>query len=367
MDIAEFIRSHPQEIIADWTRRVARLPGEASLSPPALVDHLPDLLVRMADWIDERSAENTGQEQRLASPHALQRLGLGFELRQIVAEYSLLRSSVLHLIEDQPTAAPTFHIARFNEAMDHAIAECVDAYSSAFEMARGRFVDILGHDLRNPLSVVSMAARMLQGNQSLDPATVEKLAQRIGRGARRMEGLIADLLDFARGRHGQGIPVQPAPANMADICQTSIDELAFTHPDARVTFEFVGDVTGTWDADRVTQAISNLVANALVHGQDPISVVARDAGDDVVVTVSNTGLPIDPLLVPTLFEPYQVAQLTSAGTDRTRLGLGLGLFIVREVVRAHGGSVGVRSDENGTEFTTRWPRSGEASGRSGEA
>jgi signal transduction histidine kinase len=353
MEISSFIRTHHPAVVAEWTRRVSALPGENRLSPPALIDHMPELLGHIADWMVDHSAVTSERVERMASHHALQRLSLGFELRQITTEYSLLRATVLFLTGD---AAPVASRLRFDEAVDFAIAECVDAYSSAFELARERFVDILGHDLRNPLGVISMAATLLTGNaDDPEPAAIRKLAARITRSAARMEAMIADLLDFARGRRGHGIPVKVGPADMGDIARAAIEELTFANPERRVFLREAGDLQGTWDADRATQAISNLVANALIHGQDPVEVIARDSGDEVVVSVANRGSPIDPSRLPTLFEPYQLHAGSGIGRGG-RVGLGLGLFIVREVLRAHGGVVAVRSDESGTRFVTRWPR-----------
>jgi signal transduction histidine kinase len=227
-------------------------------------------------------------------------------------------------------------------------------YSDAVELARERFVDMLGHDLRGPLSVVLMAAGSLVRADGADTGTTKKLGTRIARNATRMAGMIEDLLDFARGKRGQGIPVELAPADMGDICRAAIDELAFANPGRAVAFVGEGDLRGEWDADRVTQAISNLVSNALVHGEDPVRVVARAHGDDVFVAVENRGKPIDPQRLATIFEPYQA--LATEAQARTRVGLGLGLFIVREVVRSHGGGVEVTSDANATVFSTRWPR-----------
>ncbi len=358
LEIAAFIRTHEQQIIAEWTQGVANLPGERRLSPPALIDHMPDVLARLATWIEQPSPDATERVEQMASHHALQRLGHGLELRQVIAEYGVLRATALALFEAGAAPGTPMVTVRFNEGIDRAIAECVDAYAGAFELARERFVDMLAHDLRNPLLVISVAAQMLaEGSASTGNRTmITNLGARIARNSRRMESMIDDLLDFARGRHGQGIPVTLDDADMGEICHQVIDEASFADGGRTIHFASAGNLAGRWDADRVNQAITNLLTNALAHGEDPIAVDARDLGADVEVTVSNAGPPIDARQLPTIFEPYQLGPIADAAAPRSRVGLGLGLFIVREVVRAHGGSVDVRSDATATEFVTRWPR-----------
>ena len=217
------------------------------------------------------------------------------------------------------------------------------------EEARERFIGILGHDLRNPLGAIVASAELLEhaGLQGMFARAVE----RIERSSHRMNAMIGDVLDFARGRLGGGIPIERKPCDLGRIVGEQADEMKQAFPGRAIRCEADGDLTGEWDGDRVEQLLSNLIGNSVQHGADPITLVARDAGDAVVVTVHNGGPPIPPATLPRLFEPFQ------QGTPGASDGLGLGLYIASEITRAHGGSIGVRSsEEEGTTVTVTLPR-----------
>lgn len=218
---------------------------------------------------------------------------------------------------------------------------------------RERLLGIVGHDLRNPLNAVTMAAAALL-RRDLDDASA-KLARRIVASAQRMERLIALLLDFAQARQqGSQLPIHRRRVDLADLARRVVEEIEAGHPKASLALSVGGDCRGEWDADRLAQVLSNLVANAIHHGAgSPIAVRVRGDGDAVVVEVSNGGPPIPPAVLPEIFDPFRRGP--SARGDRN--GLGLGLFISRELVRAHGGSIRARSTAaEGTTFTARLPR-----------
>jgi sigma-B regulation protein RsbU (phosphoserine phosphatase) len=215
---------------------------------------------------------------------------------------------------------------------------------------RERFVGMLGHDLRSPLSAITVGAQVLLRRADL-PANAAGVVARISSSADRMGRMIRDILDFTRGRLSGGIPVQPAPADLHAICQEVVAEVQASHPDRKVVVETGGDVCGVWDRDRLAQVVSNLVSNAVTHGapDSPIRVASCAAGDEVLFEVTNRGNIIPDELKPHLFDPFRKAASPS--------GLGLGLYIVQEIVRAHHGSVAVSSTEElGTTFLVRLPR-----------
>jgi len=219
------------------------------------------------------------------------------------------------------------------------------------EQAREQFIAILGHDLRNPLAAILMGAEIL-GEL---PEPHRSVVARLVRSGHRIEAMIRDLLDFARGRLGGGIPVVPQPCDLLTVCNEVVEEMKQAHPERAIGFEAVGDLRGDWDPDRVEQLISNLVGNAVAHGTGPVRVTARDEGDDVVTTVHNQGPAIPSALLPILFEPF--TRPASAADGGPSKGLGLGLYIASEIVHAHGGTLSVVSrDDEGTTFTIRWPR-----------
>jgi signal transduction histidine kinase len=162
--------------------------------------------------------------------------------------------------------------------------------------------------------------------------------------------MIDDLIDFTRGQLGGGIPVSRAGADFAAICRAAIEELRAADVKRDIVFEHDGDLHGVWDAERVHQAISNLIANAVHHGTGTVSVRAEAQADQVALTVHNFGPPIPPQQIAGVFEPFRKAGTSSKG-------LGLGLYIVKEIVRSHGGTVEVKSSaDEGTTFVSRWPR-----------
>jgi PAS domain S-box-containing protein len=217
------------------------------------------------------------------------------------------------------------------------------------------FTGVLAHDLRNPLGAITTAAHLVLMRQEGEGDRNAKPLSRIVASGQRMERMIDQLLDFTRARVGGGIEIQVRDTNLADLCSQAIGEIELVYPDRTIQRSFVGDQGGTWDPDRLLQIISNLVANASQHGRPGSAVTVRLDGrqpDTLVLEVHNPGT-IPEALQPTLFDPFRG---TRHRRDHSR-GLGLGLFIVRELVRAHGGTVEVSSSEpDGTTFTIRLPR-----------
>jgi two-component system, sensor histidine kinase and response regulator len=208
-------------------------------------------------------------------------------------------------------------------------------------------IGVLGHDLRNPLNAIATAGEMMRvaadGN-----ARVEKLAATIRRSSARMSRMVTQLLDFANARLGS-LPVRRQPTNLRDLCEAAIAE--FKESEATFVLDVSGDPTGMWDPDRVLQLFSNLLGNAVQHGiaGEPITVaVHADESESVHVHITNAGaLPDD--VRDSLFTPFSRSSDPSGGT-------GLGLFIVDQIVRGHGGDVCADSRGGQTKFTVRLPR-----------
>ncbi len=220
-------------------------------------------------------------------------------------------------------------------------------------LLRDQFIGVLGHELRTPLGAVSTGCQLLLMQNGLAPAQ-HRVVARIANSADKMARMIGDLLDFTRGRFGGGIVVDRKPIDMADVCREAVEEVHVAHPKRELVFRSSADTTGEWDPDRVAQVTANLVANAIAHGDETalIEVEVRGEGGDVLLEVSNQGV-IPPEVLPHAFEPFTRSPAArSAGTS-----LGLGLFIVKQIVDAHGGTIDVRSNEvEGTTFLVRWPR-----------
>lgn len=221
-----------------------------------------------------------------------------------------------------------------------------------------RFVAILGHDLRNPLSSLSMGLALLKRSPpSAYPATLARMTASAG----RMQRMVDQLLDLARARLGGGLSVEPTPVDLRAVVRHVTDELVAAHPDSAVVLDARGDLAGNWDPDRLAQVVSNLVGNAIDHGSSaaPVHVELRSGGSHVLLSVHNAGPEIPEKVQTTLFEPFRRGD-REATTSRTS-GLGLGLYITREIVLAHGGSIEVTSHTGqGTTFAVTLPRHGPA-------
>jgi signal transduction histidine kinase len=230
----------------------------------------------------------------------------------------------------------------------------------AEEAARGavelqeRLVGVVGHDLRTPLAAIRMAVSLLFRRGGLSEDQARTLA-RLGASTARMTSIIRDLLDFTRVRREGAIPVVPRSVDLSEIARHAVAELASVHLEREIWLSLPESAAASGDPERLVQVVSNLVGNALQHSPPGARVelsVHADAGG-VVLQVHNEGPPIRPDLLPDLFEPFR----RGTGNPDPSGSIGLGLFIVRELVRAHGGRVDVASSEGaGTTFTVRLPR-----------
>ena len=290
---------------------------------------------------------------------AVRRMRAGFRLAQVVAEYRALRASVVRLWEaSTPRLSSTTrrNLTRFHEALDEAWTESVNSYTAELDQTRDQFLAILGHDLRNPLSAIAMSAASLARAEGLNERHAIA-ARRILNTSDRMTRMIRDLLDLIRTRLGQGIPVVKKPTSLEPLCRQIVEEMQAAHPEQRLILNLRGDLSGTWDGDRLARVISNLVANALQHGDpaEPITIRAVSRGSVAILAVHNHGKPIPPASLRTIFEP--MVRLPDGQDAEPSANLGMGLFIVRELVKAHGGTVHVTSTaKGGTTFTVTLPR-----------
>ncbi|MFJ4248035.1 ATP-binding protein [Pseudomonas sp. NPDC089741] len=259
---------------------------------------------------------------------------------------------------DEPAIAKTLTlfaqlIAMSLDTQSHLEAAKVEL-ASANELGRLReqFIAVLGHDLRTPLSAIRMSADLLQ-TKTEDKRSLNLLSA-IRNSSMRMGVLIENILDFARGRLGGGIPVQRKLVD--DLQRTlllTLEEVQASHP--RATFIHELNVpTGVYcDALRISQLLSNLLGNAVTHGSAsaPIILKACAEGDEIVISLSNQGTPIPAPLMPLLFEPFSRSEAGQRGE-----GLGLGLYIAAQITAAHNGTLQVTSDaESGTCFVARFP------------
>lgn len=239
-------------------------------------------------------------------------------------------------------------------ALKQAQADLSDAYEKAQRRAlfAEQMVAIVSHDLKNPLTAIKMASDILVPGARTARET--KLLGHIGQSADRAERMIADLLDFALARVGSGIAIAPSSQDLHAFVGHSVDELRVAFPKATLLHQSFGCGSAFLDADRVQQIIGNLVANSVAYGdlQQPITITSRAEADQAVVSVQNHGPVIAQALIDVLFEPMTRGAETASDVR----SVGLGLFIVREIAKAHGGDVSVSSSvEDGTVFSVYFP------------
>jgi signal transduction histidine kinase len=240
--------------------------------------------------------------------------------------------------------------------LDHQSLQAQEHRALLDERAAGelreQFIAILGHDLRNPLHAVYASGDMLE-RRLIDPQSLA-LVSRIKTSARRMSALIDDVLDFARGRLGGGIGLELTEVeNINTGLATVVQELRDAHPECEIISDISVNRAVRCDLGRLQQVASNLLANALTHGlpHSPVKITARADENDLVLEVWKAGEPIPPESLGKIFEPFW-----RHSVSRSRNGLGLGLHICSQIVRAHAGQITVLSTkELGTQFTVRLP------------
>lgn len=360
--LAQFVRDHKDVILSEWLAEVRQLPSAHSQPLDAIRDHIPDFLDRLADAIDCGDVSAVTM-QGLPNLHAAMRVREGYDLRQVVAEYRSIRAVILRLYgekgdlseESRPKLLP---IATMNAALDTAIADAVDQYAIDQGRAREMFIGMLGHDLRDPLNTITFSARLLSNRGQQQEAETQKVLTRIESSATRMDSMIRDLLDFARGRLGGVFPIVPTPVDARTLIAETVTEISHAHPERSIAVSATGrpkEFDVEWDPDRIAQALINLLSNAVAHGGDPIAVDAKREGEWITIEVRNAG-DIPAAALPTIFAPFSAPATdrrhgnSAHSADRRRGHLGLGLYIVHEIANAHGGRVLAESHSGETIF-----------------
>jgi signal transduction histidine kinase len=363
MSLRAFIRDHHEHIISEFAAFARTLmPPGAGMTETELRDHAKEILTAVVhDLGTSQTAEEQSRKSRghgsarimeaSGKLHADDRIQHGFTFRAVLAEFRALRATVLRLYE-QSGETDLADVRRFNEAIDEAMTESMDRFARMTDRFRDQFIGVLSHDLRTPLGAITTGAALLAIPED-HPERRLRVVPRIISSAQRMERMIADLLDLANARLGGSLPLKRQLTNLQQVCEEAIVEIRAAHPHTSVRSELSGDLRGQWDADRLAQVVSNLLANAVQHGAGTaITVSAQEQGDAVTLAVHNGGPPIPEDVLPSLFEP-----LVRGETEGASRGIGLGLFIAQAIVAAHGGDIQVSSSTDvGTTFTVRLPK-----------
>lgn len=376
MKLSAFILEELDPILSEW-EQFARtiLPVTQGMDAGRLREDAREMLIGIAQDMQlpqsdaQQHAKSRGlrarerpEEDTTAETHAQHRLGEGFTLNELVSEYRALRASVIRLWTDRMSHADRANLddlTRFNEAIDEALTESVARYMRQLEYARSLMLGALGHDLRNPLDAIFQSAQFLLAAEELaGPQT--KAAARILSSGTRMKRMISDLLDFARLRLGDALPMTFTQMDLRAACQAAVDELAAANPHREIHCHAEGNLEGCWDPERIGQLLSNLIGNAIVHGMPDTPIWVRagsPSGGTVCIEVHNQGAPIPPERRRNLFEPLTRGATTAAEIPQAQRSVGLGLYISCEIAKAHGGTINlVSSDQHGTVFAVQLPK-----------
>ena len=371
MRLPDFIEANVKPILQAWVdfARQCR-PGAEGMDRIALRDHATEMLavvvadLRRPQTASEQEQKSTGAGAREAtdSPaaeHGAMREAQGFTVDEMVAEFRALRATVLRLYHAANlglSAVDQEDLIRFNEAVDQALAESVSRFTQNVDEARDTMIAVLSHDLRTPLTTVQMVTHHVMTVPELDERD-QVLMRRADRSATRMVSMIDALVDFTHGRLGAGLTITRGDTDLGAVLQTAVDELDTAASPRAITVHISGTLRGNWDKTRMGQVLTNLLGNAVQHGDimRPITASATGTDTDVVLEVHNYGTPIPAAELADLFSPFK--RLKKGATSPTGHNLGLGLYIADRVVAAHGGRIDVTSStEDGTRFVVTLPR-----------
>lgn len=374
MRLATFIRKNTPQIVDEWEHFARTLvPAAESMSPLALRDHIQQILDFICQDIDtaqtdaEQTKKSQGKQDRHPQPtaaetHASLRHAGGFNMDQMVSEYRALRASIVHLWDKQLTEITRkdiLDLTRFHEAIDQALVESIAHYSKKLDYSRHMFLGILSHDLRSPLATAKMSAQLALkiGVEQMNERQAMLLSQITDCSDRAVE-MVNYLLDLTQTRLGSGIPIIRTPMDIGFVSRQLVDEMRTRYPDRIFNLKISGNTDGEWDKPRIGQIFSNLLGNAIQYGftDSPIRITVTGREREVILSVHNEGTPIPPAYINRIFESLIRAE--DSKNPMASHNLGLGLYIIKEIVEAHKGTIRVTSSEKeGTEFTVRLPRS----------
>ena len=254
-------------------------------------------------------------------------------------------------VDDEVLIANLHALLRQRDTL-RALSEVLEQKRRDEERARDLFLAILGHDLRNPLDAIAMSSELL-ARAPVSASTTQKMAARITAAARRMAHMLDDIQDYARSQLDAELLLRRAPQRLGALASAAIDEVRGAYPGITVDAVLETSDEGWWDGDRLARVIANLLRNAVEHGAvgRPIVVRTETQGAWRRLSVRNEGAPIPDEVRAKLFEP-----LVRGGAQAPAAGnMGLGLFVCRVIVEAHGGRIAVETGAAGTEFRIELP------------
>jgi signal transduction histidine kinase len=375
------LRQRREEILARWLEVVARQPFHRAHPEQAVADHIPALfdavlatLARAAPvWLEPEAPLDDPAVAWAAEQHAAARAAQGLRPNDVIAEFRLLRQEIWHALREQvPDHAPTGDVIAaqllLNDAIDGAMGVGLAYFVGALEAAKDEFLLTATHDLRTPLTSLKGTAQYLSrlaARPEPDLAPIRQGLERIDQQSTRLAALISEMLDDTRMRLGR-FDLVHEPTHLPTVARRVIERV---DPEVgarlRLHVDPAADRTGLWDAARLEAVLENLLSNAVKFSPpgSPIDVSIEGTSDALIVTVADRGRGLEGEELTRLFERfYRSPEVAQAAPD----GNGLGLYIARGIVEAHGGQITAASDgrDQGTtlRFTLPWEPSGQAAG-----
>ena len=374
MRLSNFICENTKAIIDEWENFAKTMtPAADNMSHLQLKDHIEQILSFI---VKDITASQTALEQvekshgesdnpidhidSAAETHGGLRHADGFNIVQMVSEYRALRASIIKLwtkSKRELTDVDVEDLTRFNESIDQTLAESVGRFMDKADYSKNLTLGVLGHDIRSPLGAINMAAQVMLKKGELSERNSE-IASLIESSSTRALDIVSDLLDLTRARLGTGLAVSRQTMNMGFLAQQLVEEMRIQYPKSLILLQTAEELEGEWDITRLGQVFSNLIGNAVQYSSagSPINVIVKGDTQKIIITVQNQGRPIPPDHLGNIFDSFNRGEKENS-SDVVPLNLGLGLFITREIILSHGGSINVTSNEKeGTTFNVRLPR-----------
>lgn len=366
--VVETLRTSRDAILEGWLTAVAAEPFHLGRRERAITDHIPRVFDRLLELLAAQQDRDQAGETPAADPeylhnareHAQLRAAQGLTAADVTVEFRLLRHQIwAALRRDLPADIPTGNLIGaellINDALDGATGVALSYYQQALEEALDDFVAIAAHDLGNPLTGIKGTLQLLSRRATtarLTPESLQEGFRTMLEQATAMEQLLHNMLDATRVRAGQ-LALHREPADLVAIVRHAIDLLGQEAQERVVVATDVASLVGHWEAQRIEQVLENLISNGLKYAPNGVvRVTIEQAADAAIVRVVDQGMGLTPEDHARLFQRYFRSQ---AAIDQQVEGTGLGLFICRGIVEAHGGRITAISDGPGAGTTmTVW-------------
>lgn len=375
MRLSEFIHAQMPSIINEWINFAESLtPAANSMSRLQLKDHIEQILQFIATDIESaqspreqvykshgKSDQDVTQKDSASEIHGSIRHADGFDIVQMVSEYRALRASIIKLWTHENTRLSDRDMAdliRFNESIDQSLAESVARFMQKVEHSKDLLLGILGHDMRSPLGAITMSSRLLTRVGELNEKQTA-FNDQIQDSAIRVTKIVTDLLDLTRARLGSGLPIKRHTMDLGELAEHIVQETRVQNPHLTIILNSTGNNHGDWDRSRLGQVFSNLITNAVQYGSKdfPITVTVTGTEKVIRIIVHNRGPVISSSQLAILFNSFTRGANGDVDANNPTANLGLGLFITKEIITAHGGSIHVDSTQaEGTAFKIDLPR-----------